>query len=208
MQGKLVVFEGIDGAGKSTQLQLLKEYLLTTPYAERVVTTKQPGGTEVGLKLRAILSDKDLSIEPMTELLFLVADRVECLKKIVIPSLEEGKIVLCDRWSMSSEAYQGYGRNLEIIADLHTITVPEVEPDLIILLTLPNIDTVKKRLKERSAGVEGTDRYEDDSELLQAAYEGYCDLNDSHSNIIQIDATQTIEEVHLRIREEVERLAM
>ena len=150
MTGKLIVLEGVEGCGKSTQLQLLSTGLLSSgPFRRlqqqdivpQVLTSREPGGTELGLKLRQLLlhQDAQVSIDDRTELLLYAADRAQHVAQVIKPALEQGCWVLCDRFVDSTLAYQGYGRglNLDLIHQLNRIATAGVTPDLTLWLQLP-----------------------------------------------------------------------
>jgi len=137
MKGLFITFEGPEGSGKSTQIKLLRQFL-----AERghdVVTTREPGGTAAGDRIRSVLLDKDCgSLEPETELFLMLAQRSEHLKKVILPALKTGKTVLCDRYFDSSMAYQGHARGLGIerVRSAHEAFLPGFLPDLTVLLRI------------------------------------------------------------------------
>jgi len=133
-----ITIEGIEGSGKTTQLKNMVEFLQDNGHD--CVVTREPGGTEIGEKIRAILLDpSSVSMDPVTELLLYLADRIQHLKEFIKPSLESGKTVLCDRYIDATLAYQGYARGLDIklIDRIHRLTGGELKPDLTILLDLP-----------------------------------------------------------------------
>jgi len=152
VRGKFIVFEGIDGTGKSTQLKLLEERLVSLGYD--VVSTREPGGTAVGEKIRELLLDPQHDgLDERAEVFLYAAARAELLCRVIKPSLARGCVVLCDRFAASTVAYQGYGRGVDLdflrqVNDL-TLTVNfqlknaarapviNVTPDLILLLDLP-----------------------------------------------------------------------
>ncbi|QKX03286.1 dTMP kinase [Wolbachia endosymbiont of Litomosoides sigmodontis] len=116
-----ITFEGIDGSGKTTQSELLANYLKQIRGENNVILTREPGGTNFAEKIRGILLKN--SIDPISELLLLISMRYEHVKKVILPALKEGKIVICDRFIDSTIAYQGYGLgiDLELIQDLHKL---------------------------------------------------------------------------------------
>lgn len=135
MKGKFIVFEGIDGSGKTTQLKLLGENLVSRGY--RVLYTREPGGTRVGELVRKILLNPEFSeLVPRAEALLYAAARAQHVEQVILPALKEGKIVLCDRFLDSSLAYQGFGRGVDI-ALLKQINEPATAglvPDLVLIL--------------------------------------------------------------------------
>ncbi len=137
-RGRLIVFEGVEGAGKSTHLQRTAAALRARGWA--VVETAEPGGTAVGQRIRALLMDNtSVAPAPWTELFLYLADRAEHVATCVGPALARGELVLCDRFSPSTLAYQGYGRGLDLrlVRQLDEIARQGVQPDLVILLDCP-----------------------------------------------------------------------
>lgn len=138
MTGTFVVFEGIDCSGKSTQLQLLLNYLSGRGYP--VLSTREPGGTKIGELLRQILLDPaNGELQPKTEAFLYAAARAQHVAERIRPALDTGKVVLCDRFYHSTLAYQGWGRGIghELLAGLNSLATGGLSPDLVILLDLP-----------------------------------------------------------------------
>jgi dTMP kinase len=192
-----ISFEGIEGSGKSTQARLLYEYLSKKGYT--VILTGEPGGTEIGLKIRELL----LSVEhkgmiPITELLLYNASRVEHIKEIILPAINRGAIVITDRFSDSTIAYQGYGRgiDLNLISSIERAVTGGLRPDITILLDLD----VEIGLK-RNRGINKTDRLElEDIEFHKKVRSGYLEIAAKEPERIKvIDASQNIEVIHNRI---------
>ncbi len=150
-RGKFITFEGLDGVGKSTQLENLAAYL-----RERgidVLTTREPGGTALGEKLRTVLlSSRTSGLSPLAELALMFADRAQHIDEQILPALERGQWVLCDRFTDSSEAYQGGGRELgsELVLQLHTSLCHDLQPDLTILM-LSDAARAVARARRRNA---------------------------------------------------------
>jgi dTMP kinase len=134
---KLITFEGIDGCGKSTQMRLLDQYLTERGLA--VVSTREPGGTDLGRKIRSALLDGGKgSVEPMTELLLYAADRAQHVRQVIMPALAEGKVVLSDRFYDATTVYQGYARgfDLKLVNQLNDLATGGLKPDLTLLFDL------------------------------------------------------------------------
>lgn len=133
-RGKFITFEGLDGCGKSTQLENLARALRAEGL--EVVTTREPGGTDLGEKVRAILLHSGSQIAPRAELALMFASRAQHIAEVIEPNLKAGHIVLCDRFTDSSEAYQGAGRQLgtDAVRELHRILCGDLQPDLTILM--------------------------------------------------------------------------
>src|SRR3954463_3807927 len=159
--GKFITFEGLDGCGKTTQLEKLADALRAKKI--EVVVTREPGGTPVGEKVRAVLLDsRTKGLAPLTELALMFASRAQQVQQVILPALAAGKIVLCDRFTDSSEAYQGGGRQLgsKAILQLHEILCQGLHPDATILLMTDishvqrarNRESRKKRVGQRDEG--------------------------------------------------------
>ena len=134
-RGKFITFEGLDGCGKSTQLNRLAEILRERGI--EVVTTREPGGTPIGERVRAVLLDsRTQGLDPMAELALMFASRAQQIAQVILPNVEAGRWVLCDRYTDSSEAYQGGGRQLgsEAILDLHRVVCRGLQPDMTVLM--------------------------------------------------------------------------
>ncbi len=158
-RGFFITFEGLDGSGKSTQLRLLARTLQAQGRA--VTVTRQPGGTELGDQIRAVLlHSATQNVAPLAEMALMFADRAQSIHQIIQPALAEGKIVLCDRFTDSTEAYQGGGRDLgsESVLALHRAVCGNLWPDLTILL-LPSLDASLERARRRNGRqmAQGTD---------------------------------------------------
>ena len=174
--GKLITFEGLDGCGKSTQLEKATKWLTLQGY--EVLKTQQPGGTRIGKQIRNILLNPDhKELHPESELLLYLSDRVQHLTETILPAKAEGKMVLCDRFHDSTVAYQGYGRglNLNSIDSIITYSIKPFTPDLTFLLTI-SPTTVVDRLdqrKEQSA----KDRLDiESSKFFERTAKGYKEL--------------------------------
>ncbi len=158
-----LTFEGLDGSGKTTHLRLLAEALERQGLP--VLVTHQPGDTTLGERIRALLLDaKTTDIAPMTEMALMFADRTQSIQQIISPALEAGKIVICDRFTDSTEAYQGGGRKLgsDAVLALHRVLCRNLQPDLTILL-LPPLEISLARTCSRSSNSQtggDADRFE------------------------------------------------
>lgn len=147
--GKLITFEGIDGCGKSTQMRLLEQYL--TERGVAVVSTREPGGTELGRKIRSALLDGGKgSVEPLAELLLYAADRAQHVRRVIMPALAEGKAVLSDRFYDATTVYQGYARgfDLKLVNQLNELATGGLKPDLTLLFDL-DVETGLRRTRRR-----------------------------------------------------------
>jgi dTMP kinase len=205
-RGLFVTFEGLDGSGKSTQLRRLKEWLEA---AGRTVTpTRQPGGTRVGDRIRALLLDSRTdSLSPLAELGLMFSDRAQSIAQVIEPALAAGHIVLCDRFTDSSEAYQGGGRQLgsQVVLDLHGALCGGLEPDLTLLL-LPDFDTSLARARQRNqraVAATGSDenRFEkENSAFYRRVFDKYREIAAREPlRVVAIDSDGSIDEVHERV---------
>ncbi len=166
MKGKFIVIEGIDGSGKTTQINKLSKWLIETnliPQKNQLVVTREPGGTKLGQSIRSLLLDTSIEKSPdsITELLLYAADRAQHVNEIIRPSLNKGDWVISDRFCGSTLAYQGYGRKLDIklIKDLETIATQGISPDITFLLDIPVEESIKRRISRSDDRIEkeGTD---------------------------------------------------
>jgi dTMP kinase len=181
MRGKLITFEGIDGCGKSTQMRLLGQYL--TERGVAVVSTREPGGTELGRKVRSALLDGGAgSVEPLAELLLYAADRAQHVRRVILPALAEGKVVLSDRFYDATTVYQGYARgfDLELVNQLNELATGGLKPDLTLLFDL-DVETGLKRTMRRGDGTgvtaAGPDRLDQEPvEFHERVRQAYLDI--------------------------------
>ena len=200
-KGKFITFEGVDGCGKTTQLELLNDYLKQKNY--NTITTLEPGGCPLGKNLREILLHYDAYVDDTCELFLYLADRSQHTNTIVIKNVEEGNIVLCDRFIDSTVAYQGYGRGLDIdrLNFLNDIATRSYLPDLTFLFDI-DIETAQTRVGKVK------DRLEKESlDFHKKVRAGYLDLAKKYPQRIKvIDATKSIEEVFIKVKEEADKI--
>ena len=133
MAGTFITFEGIDGSGKSTQLRLVNNYL--KELGCEALTTREPGGTAIGLRLRAALLDAEEQVDPLTELLVFAADRAQHVRRVLKPALAAGQVVISDRYADATVAYQGAGRGFEpsLVSEIVRLATEGLVPDLTLL---------------------------------------------------------------------------
>jgi dTMP kinase len=158
--GLFITLEGVEGSGKTTQAALLGDWLRKE--GRRVTVTHEPGGTRAGETIRAIFLDPAVSLDVAAELLLVLADRAQHVREKLRPALASGEIVISDRYSDSTTAYQGYGRgfNLKLLGELNRLASDAMAPDLTIVLDLP-IETGLERTRARAKGTgRGSDRFE------------------------------------------------
>jgi dTMP kinase len=205
-KGKFITFEGLDGVGKSTQMENLARWL-----RERgidVITTREPGGTELGQKLRTVLlSSRTSGLSPLAELALMFADRAQHIDEQILPSLNRGQWVLCDRFTDSSEAYQGGGRGLgsQIVLELHTALCRDIKPDLTVLM-LTNLEhslnRARRRNREQSRENEDDEnRFEEESRAFhKRVLEAYLAIAEREpKRVVRVDAKDPIATVHEKI---------
>lgn len=191
-----VTLEGIDRSGKTTQAALLAEAL-----GPGTLLLREPGGTTAGERIRAILKDPTLELDPASELLLFAAARAELCRRVVAPALADGRDVVCDRFIDSTAAYQGAARGLglELVEQLNAFAIAGCVPDLTILLRIDPDDALargQQRLAE--GGEDGADRFESEgADLQRRVASAYDDLAARHAGRIQVvDAAGTEDEVH------------
>jgi dTMP kinase len=193
-RGFFITFEGGEGSGKSIQVEILVSHLHEKGYA--VVVTREPGGTRIGEQIRTITHDpENVDLEAITEAYLMAASRAQHVVQIIEPSIESGKIVVCDRYVDSSIAYQGYGRKFgaETIEKLNELAINGAIADLTILLDVPVGIGLERRLKSR--------KFKDRLDLQEKSFyervnDGYRTLAKKHSDrYVVVDATKTIEVV-------------
>ncbi len=195
-QGIFISIEGPDKAGKTTQLKMLKEH--SEKNNKEWLFTRNPGGTELGNRLRNIVLDSKEVISDMAELMIYIADRAHHVDQFLRPNLEAGRVVICDRFADSTMAYQGYGRNmdLKLIDQMNIAVCAEVKPTLSILLTVS-----EKVANERSKNAE-KDRLEQESKLffvrVRNGYNSIAKLEPDRFKVVSTDF-MTPEEVHKQI---------
>ena len=208
-RGFFVTFEGLDGSGKSTQLRKLARWIVAQ--GRQVTTTRQPGGTRIGDRIRALLLDsRTENVAPRTELGLMFSDRAQGIAEIIRPALDKGHVVLCDRYTDSTEAYQGGGRQLgsEIVLQLHAAMCQNLQPDLTLLL-LPNFERSLDRARNRNARntrkAQDENRFEREDELFyRRVYDKYREIAAREPlRVVTIEGDESIDEVHERIVEVV-----
>ncbi len=190
-----ITFEGIDGSGKSTHIKLLRQKL--EEEGHRVEIFREPGGTDLSEKIRSLLLNSDVDIDPVSELLLFSAARAQLISERVIPLLDEGAVVILDRFYDSTTAYQGYGRSsasLESIAELNELASHHREPDLTFYLKIP-LEESKKRIQSFPK-----DRMEQSGdEFFRKVIQGFDELSLSEPRIVPIDSTLPQAQVHEQI---------
>ncbi len=211
-RGKLITFEGIDGSGKTTQLRLLEQYLAARGF--EFISTREPGGTDLGLKIRAALLDGAKgSVEPLAELLLYAADRAHHVRRVIMPALDAGKLVLSDRFYDATTVYQGYARgfDLGLVRYLNDLAAGGIRPDLTLLFDI-DVETGWQRTHKRS--LENNDSGSQPNRLDQESHDFRRRVREAYLQIAAlepdrfrvIDAAGTIEHSCERMIAEVARL--
>lgn len=207
--GLFITFEGIEGCGKSTQVRLLSEAL--NGKGIPCIATREPGGTSIGAKIRDILLDPDhKGMASEAELLLYAADRAQHVRELISPSINEGKVVICDRFMDATIAYQGFGRGLDmpLIHELNRIASLGIRPDLTLLLDCPAETGIGRALERNSRkGHARDDRFEREAMTFhQKVRDGYLSISQSEPERVKvIDACQDVDTVHNSIWEMVRK---
>ena len=210
MPGAFITFEGIEGSGKSTQISRLLQYL--TNSGRPATLTREPGGTPIGDQVRKILLDPaNKLLDPTAELLLYAASRAQHLREVIRPALDAGRVVLCDRFSDATLAYQGYGRGLSLdtIRELDRIVTAGLRPRLTILFDIDAATGVgRARGRNTRQGLHGEARFENEELLFHnRVRDGYLDLAKQDSGRIRIvDAARTPEEIQDDVRRLVDEV--
>jgi len=196
-----ITFEGIDGCGKTTQLQRAYDYLAGAGFT--VYKLREPGSTRVAEKIREILLDKNNTLTDITELLLYEAARSDIVEKEIIPLLKDNNVVLCDRFYDSTTAYQGYGRELDIdmVRNLHRIAVGSLRPDLTLVYDI-DLKTAAERRET------APDRLESQSDaFFERVRQGFLEIARKESERVKvIDARDTIEKVFEQTKSQIDRV--
>ncbi|HLW85207.1 MAG TPA: dTMP kinase [Candidatus Sulfotelmatobacter sp.] len=208
-RGKFITFEGLDGTGKSTQMRKLAAALRASGH--KVVETREPGGTATGEKIRKVLLDSRTSgLDPLAEMALMFASRAQHIAEVIAPALEHGSIVLCDRFTDSTEAYQGTGRKLgsAAVLELHRVLCGNLQPDLTLLLdSNPAMSLNRARRRNKRDGKSGGHGHNDENrfELETRAFfirvhEGYLAIAAREpQRMVVVDARGTPAQTHQRI---------
>lgn len=197
LANRFITFEGIEGSGKSTQVQLVGEYL--KKQQQQVVITREPGGTPVADDIRSLLLNRQQeALTHTSELLLMFAARSQHLSQIILPALKQGAWVLCDRFTDSTIAYQGFGRGIEqaIISQLKEWVQGDLNPGLTFLFDMP-VQLALERVRQRGE----KDRFEVEAvEFHSRVKQGFLNLYQQHpERIVLIDATQSIEAIEANL---------
>jgi dTMP kinase len=213
-RGKFITFEGLDGSGKSTQIEKLAKALRARGL--EVLVTREPGGTPTGEKIRHVILDSGTTgLAPVAEMALMFASRAQHIREVIVPAVAAGKVVLCDRFTDSTEAYQGSGRKLgsKPVLELHRILCDDLQPDLTVLMD-SDVATSVERARQRNQkssrnGHERKDenRFEQESRaFFTRVRQGYLAIARRESDrVVMIDARGTPSQTHAKILEAVLR---
>jgi len=220
-RGKFITFEGLDGTGKSTQMRKAAAVLRATGH--KVVETREPGGTATGEKIRRVLLDSSTEgLAPLAEMALMFASRAQHIAEVIEPALEHGQIVLCDRFTDSTEAYQGGGRKLgsEVVIELHRLLCGGLQPDLTILLDSdPAMSVGRARRRNRRAHGsnptlhKGAGKHPDENRFEQQSRAFFARVREGYmaiaareqQRVVAVDASGTPGQTHRRILEVIGR---
>jgi len=213
-RGKFITFEGLDGTGKSTQIEKLARALRTRGVS--VVVTREPGGTPTGEQIRHVILDSATTgLAPMAEMALMFASRAQHIREVILPAMNSGKIVLCDRFTDSTEAYQGSGRKLgsKAVLELHRILSDDLQPDLTILMDSDVATSVERarRRNQRSSrngrSQKDENRFEQESRaFFTRVRNGYLAIARRETDRVSVvDARGTPSQTHAKILEIVLR---
>lgn len=195
----LITFEGIDGSGKSTQIDLLKDKLQNAGH--KVVVLREPGGTDISELIRGMLLNPEIEIDPVTELLLFSSARSQLMAEKVKPLLAENAVVILDRFYDSTTAYQGYGRGslpLEQVHQINAVASHSIAPDLTFYLKLSLEESAKRTAHMQK------DRMEKSGEaFFRRVIQGFDDLAEQEDRFVTIDASQSQDQVHAQIVEHI-----
>ena len=192
----LITFEGIEGSGKSTQLQRVAAFL--REQGQKVVATKEPGGTPIADRIRAILLDSKNVIDPIAEVLLFAASRRQHTMEVIRPAIGRGETVLCDRYTDSTLAYQGFGRliNLDQLRTLNGWATGDLNPDVTLIFDLPEHVGLSRAVHRNSSAAADEGRFEaEDLRFHRRVREGYLALAKENKRYVVVDGNGTIDEV-------------
>ena len=204
MSGTFITFEGIDGSGKSTQLRLLGNFLRANGCD--ALLTREPGGTQLGLRLRAALLDAMEEVDPLTELLVFAADRAQHVRRMLRPALEAGRIVFSDRYADATVAYQGAGRGFEpeLIAQIVQLATEGLKPDLTLLFDVSiKESTIRTTRRSTSKSSSARDRLDiENADFHTRVRDAYLQIALAEPERVKlIDSSGPVERTHERVKE-------
>lgn len=202
MKGVFIVLEGPDRSGKSTQAELLKAWI-EKDFKREVLLTREPGGTSIAEKVRNILLDPKSEIAPLTELFLYETSRAQHTLEKILPALKAGKVIISDRYTLSTVAYQGYGRGLDLktVATLNRIATLNLKPDLTVVFDIPD-----RIFAQREKTRPGRDRIERAPDAFRRRVNRAYKLLACKPGMTRVDAGRTVAEIQADIRARVGKL--
>lgn len=200
-KGKFIVLEGPDRCGKSTQAKLLLNHLIEQGHD--VILTREPGGTPTAERIRQLVLEPELNVTPMAELFLYEASRAQHTQEKILPALQAGKTVLCERYTMSTCAYQGYGRgiDLKVINTLNKVATLGLVPDLTLVFLMSD-----KYFTERGEYLYSDRLEQEDLAFRQKMRKGYLDMVAATPNAYLVDADKNIAEIQSQVRELLKKI--
>lgn len=202
-EGIFIVMEGPDGSGKSTQIDLLKDYL--DDIGKEYIITREPGGTIIGEAIRTVILNPEYGeMSDVTEMLLYAASRAQLMKEVILPAVMEGKVVISDRFVDSSMVYQGIARGLgaQVVADVNAPGIGDCRPDRIFFIDIPEEEGLLRKMKQKKL-----DRLEQaGTDFHHLVSEGYREVLKDRDEVVKIDGLLPIEEIQEKIRQELSKL--
>jgi len=213
-RGKFITFEGLDGTGKSTQMRKLAAGVRAAGH--KVVETREPGGTLTGEKIRKVLLDSGTAgLSPLAEMALMFASRAQHIAEVIQPALDRGQIVLCDRFTDSTEAYQGSGRKLGsgVVSQLHEILCGNLQPDLTLLLESDPAKSLGRARRRNQAATTGKGKHADENRFERQSNAFFARVREGYAaiaarepqRVAMVDASGSPGQTHRRIVELVGR---
>ncbi|MGG7165106.1 dTMP kinase [Clostridium ihumii] len=201
-KGILIALEGPDGSGKSTQIKMLAKYL--EEKGHKVLVTREPGGTKISEKIRKIILDNDnKEMCSISEALLYAASRAQLVEEVLKPALDNGEIILCDRFVYSSIVYQGIARGIgeDKVKYINDIALNGMKPDLTIMINISYEEGLSRKMNQKKL-----DRLENcGDDFHKKVYDGYQHLSRNTENIVIVDGNRELEVVHNEIVNEIEK---